>query len=54
MRRVRHRLQLIAVPERNSILLIVSLSFLAGCLSALRLADGAWLWLLAGLSLPLG
>ena len=54
MRRVRHRLQLMAVPERNSILLIVSLSFLAGCLSALRLADGAWLWLLAGLSLPLG
>ena len=54
MCRVRNRLQLAAVSERNGILLIVSLSFLAGCLSALRLTGGLWLWGLAGLSLLMG
>ncbi len=54
MCRVRNRLQLAAVSERNGILLIVSLSFLAGCLSALRLTGGLWLWGLAGLSLLIG
>lgn len=54
MCRARNRLQLAAVSERNGILLIVSLSFLAGCLSALRLTGGLWLWGLAGLSLLMG
>ena len=54
MCRVRNRLQLAAVSERNGILLIVSLSCLAGCLSALRLTGGLWLWGLAGLSLLMG
>ena len=54
MCRARNRLQLAAVSERNGILLIVSLSFLAGCLSALRLTGGLWLWGLAGLSLLTG
>ena len=54
MCRARSRLQLAAVSERNGILLIVSLSFLAGCLSALRLTGGLWLWGLAGLSLLMG
>ena len=54
MCRARNRLQLAAVSERNGILLVVSLSFLAGCLSALRLTGGLWLWGLAGLSLLMG
>ena len=54
MRRIRDCLIAQAVPECNSILLIVSLSFLAGCLAALRLTGGLWLWVLAGLCLPLG
>ena len=54
MRRIRDCLISQAVPECNSILLIVSLSFLAGCLAALRLTGGLWLWVLAGLCLPLG
>lgn len=54
MCRARSRLQPAAVPERNGILLIVSLSFLAGCLSALRLTNGPWLWLVVGISLLLG
>ena len=54
MCRARNRLQLAAVSERNGILLVVSLSFLAGCLSALRLTGGIWLWGLAGLSLLMG
>ena len=54
MRRIRDCLIAQAAPERNSILLIVSLSFLAGCLAALRLTGGLWLWMLAGLCLPLG
>ena len=54
MCRARNRLQLAAVSERNGILLVVALSFLAGCLSALRLTGGLWLWGLAGLSLLMG
>lgn len=54
MCRARNRLQLAAVSDRNGILLVVSLSFLAGCLSALRLTGGLWLWGLAGLSLLMG
>ena len=45
MRRARSRLLTTAVSERNGILLIVSLSFLVGCLAALRLTGGLWLWI---------
>ena len=54
MRRARSRLLTTAVSERNGILLIVSLSFLAGCLAALRLTGGLWLWIIVGVSLLLG
>lgn len=42
-----------AVSQRNSWLLIVALSFLAGCLSSFSLASGPWLWALAGIGAAL-
>ena len=53
MCRARNRLQLAAVSERNGILLVVSLSFLAGCLCAFEVTPGPWLWALAGLLLAM-
>lgn len=40
--------------QRNHTLLMVALSFLAGCLCAFHLEGGKWLWMLAALSLPFG
>ena len=54
MRRIRDRLILQVVPERNGVLLMVSLSFLAGCLCAFEVTPGPWLWALAGLAVLLG
>lgn len=42
------------VPQRNHTLLLVALSFLAGCLCAFHFENGRWLWWLIALCMPLG
>ena len=41
-------------PKRNHILVLASLSVLAGCLVAPRLEAGLWLWAVAAAALLLG